>query len=302
MYKVKPALLTSAQVGLYSKLLCGVSGTMGRPIWFVNLIKKTFPNRFRVAQLTRVPVVGRLIDHGLFAGDDIVYLPRDAVVQNVIQVDQPIDNPGDMVLPSQVVGYFIEQANYHWIMDFCICRDASQCEDYPIDLGCLFLGEAVLQINPQLGRRVTRAEALEHVRLCREAGLIHLIGRNKLDSVWLGASPGHKLLTICNCCPCCCLWKVIPQLDPSIGDKVTRMPGVTVSVTSRCIGCGTCMQDICFVNAIRLDGRRAVIQDACRGCGRCVEVCPEGAIELSVDDDRFIERAIERLSALVDVS
>jgi ferredoxin len=275
---------------------------MGRPIWFVNLIKKTFPNRFRVAQLTRVPVIRHLIDYGLFAGDDIIYLPRDAVVQNVIQVDQPIPNPGDMVLPSQVVEHFIEQANYHWIMDSCICRDASQCEDYPIDLGCLFLGEAVLQINPQLGRRVTKAEALEHVRLCREAGLVHLIGRNKLDSVWLGANPGYKLLTICNCCPCCCLWKVIPQLDPSIGDKVIKMPGVTVSVTGRCIGCGTCVQDVCFVDAIRLDGGRAVIQDACRGCGRCVEVCPEGAIELSVGDGRFVERAIERLSALVDVS
>ena len=275
---------------------------MGRPVWFVNLIKRTFPGRFHVARLTQVPGLGRLIDHGLFAGDDLIYLPKDNVVQSLIQVDQPIERPADMVLPSQVVEHFIEQANYHWVMDFCICRSASHCRDYPIHLGCLFLGEAVLGINPQLGRRVTRAEALEHVRRCREAGLVHMIGRNKLDSVWLGVNPGHKLLTVCNCCPCCCLWKVIPRLSPSISRKVTGMPGVTVAVTERCVGCGACTQGVCFVEAIRLDGQCAVIGEACRGCGRCVEACPVNAIELSIGDARFVEESIARLSPLVDVS
>jgi ferredoxin len=275
---------------------------MGRPVWFVNLIKWAFPGRFRVARFTKVPVVGRLIDRALFDGDDLIYLPKDEAVRRLIPVDQPIEWPGNTVLPSQVVDHFIERANYHWVMDFCICRAASHCEDYPVDLGCLFLGEAVLGINPNMGRRVTRAEALAHVHRCREAGLVHMIGRNKLDMVWLGARPGHKLLTICNCCPCCCLWKVIPQIAPAIGDKVTRMPGVTVTVTERCTGCGACTQDVCFVDAIHLDGQRAVIGDACRGCGRCVAACPEQAIMLSIDDARFVEESIARLSSLVDVS
>jgi ferredoxin len=275
---------------------------MARPLWFVSLIKRAYPSRFRVAQVTKLPIIGRIVDYGLFEGDDIIYLPLDAVIPTTIQVDQPIENPGDMALPSQVVEHFIEQASYHWLMDFCICRDASHCVDYPTDLGCLFLGEAVLQINPQLGRRVTKEEALVHVQRCREAGLVHMIGRNKLDSIWLGARPGHKLLTICNCCPCCCLWKVIPQISPAIGDKVVRMPGVTVTVTDRCVGCGTCALDVCFVDAIRMESGRAIISDACRGCGRCVEICPERAIELVVDDARFVAKSIARLSALVDVS
>ena len=271
---------------------------MSRPIWFVKLIQKFFPLRFTLARLTRIPLVGRITDRLLFEGDDIIYLPQD----RVIPVNQSLDRPGEMVLPSQVVEHFIEKASYHWIMDFCICRDSMGCKDYPIDLGCLFLGEAVLGINPRLGRRVTKAEALEHVRRCREAGLVHLIGRNKLDTVWLGVGPGDKLLTICNCCPCCCLWRVLPHIAPQIGTKTTRMPGVTVTVTDRCVGCGTCTQDVCFVDAIRLVNGRAVINDECRGCGRCVDVCPEQAIEITIVNDQFVEESISRLSSLVDVS
>jgi ferredoxin len=187
-------------------------------------------------------------------------------------------------------------------MNTCICRDSRQCKDYPIDLGCLFLGNAAMGINPQLGRHVMRDEALEHVRRCREAGLVHLIGRNKLDTVWLGVGPGNRLLTICNCCPCCCLWRVLPYISSQIGSKVVRMPGVSVTVTNECSGCGLCAQDVCFVDAIHLADGHAVIGEACRGCGRCVDVCPQQAIELSMDDSQLVERAIARLSPLVDVS
>jgi ferredoxin len=271
---------------------------VARPIWFVNLVKKYFPSRFSLAKLTRVPVLGRAIDYGLFDGDDIIYLPKDGV----IQIDEPLDGPEETVLPSQLVDHFIGEANYHWVMDFCICRDASRCESYPTDLGCLFLGEAVLDINPEFGRLVTREEALAHARRCREAGLVHLVGRNKLDSVWLGAHPGHKLLTVCNCCPCCCLWKMLPDLDPSIGRKVQKMPSVTVAVTEDCVGCGLCAEGVCFVDAIHMDGELAVIGEACRGCGRCTEVCPVEAIELSLDEELFLRESIERLSPLVELT
>lgn len=270
---------------------------MSRPTWFVDLLRKTFPDRFRAAELTKIPVIGRAVDRALFAGDDIIYLPKD----NVIPIDRAIPRPESLVLPSQIVEHFIEQAAYHWIMNFCICRDASACRDYPTTLGCLFLGEAVLEINPQHGRLVSKEEALTHARRCRAAGLVHLIGRNKLDSVWLGAGPGHKLMTICNCCPCCCLWRMLPQIDPAIGHKVSRLPGISVAVTDHCAGCGACAEGICFVDAIHLKDGRAAISDACRGCGRCVEICPTGAIELTVGDTGFVDAAIARLTSLVDV-
>lgn len=270
---------------------------MARPIWFVQLLKIFFPGRFLIAELTKLPFLGRSIDHWLFDGDDLMYLPQD----NVIQINKHINCSEETVLPSNVVAHFIEKANYHWIMNRCICRDASQCKDYPIELGCLFLGEAAMGINPQLGHRVTKKEALEHVERCRDAGLVHLIGRNKIDTVWLGVGPGNKLLTICNCCPCCCLWRALPHIAPYIGAKINKMPGVSVTITDRCTGCGTCTDGICFVDAISIVDDHAVNTAACRGCGRCVTVCPHNAIELLIQDNSLSD-SINRLSELVDVS
>ncbi len=272
---------------------------MARPIWLVNLIKRTFPSRLWLSELTKIPGIGHAVDFALFHGDDIIYLPKD----NLIQIGEAIDQPEDTVLPSAVVEHFIETANHHWIMNFCICRSADHCTDFPQDLGCIFLGEATKKIDPRLGRSVSKDEALDHLQRCRQAGLVHMVGRNKLDTIWLGATPGRKLLTICNCCPCCCLWKALPRLDPMISRKVTRMPGVSVTVNEACRGCKLCTRGICFVDAIHMNGETAVIDQArCRGCGRCVELCPLDAIDLTLVEPAFMQATIDRLSPLVDLS
>ena len=274
---------------------------LARPIWLVSLLKKVFPLRFAVARATRLPILRQLIDRWLFDEDEIIFLPKDQAVQ-ALRVNEPIDQPREIVLPSQVVEHFVEEASVHWIMDVCLCRAAEGCQDYPVELGCLFLGRAALDINPKLGRRVTKKEALAHVERCRQAGLVHIVGRHKLDTVWLGVGPGRQLLTVCHCCPCCCLLGILPSLTNRISRKIRRMPGVTVKVNDRCVGCGACAEDVCFVAAIQMEGGRAVISDACRGCGRCVEVCPQEAIELSVDDVRFIDQAIAHIDTLVDLA
>jgi NAD-dependent dihydropyrimidine dehydrogenase PreA subunit len=274
---------------------------MSSPLWLVSLLKKAFAGRYLMARSTRAPIAGAVVDRMLFAGDDLFYLPDDQAVRR-IPIGQAVNDPGSVVLPSQVVEHFIELAEYHWLMNTCICREAAHCKDYPIDLGCLFLGRAALGIDPRLGRQVTKQEALEHVRRCREAGLVHLIGRNKLDTMWLGIGPGDRLLTICNCCPCCCLWRVLPLMDERISHKVSRMDGVSVTVSDRCSGCGACTDGVCFVDAIHLLDGHAVISDECRGCGRCVDVCQDGAIDVTVADSQFVARSIERIAALVDVT
>lgn len=269
-------------------------------MWSVRLLEAIFPSRFVAARATKLPLIGRLVDRWFFDGDDVIFLPQDKTIQT-LPVDQSVERPSEIALPSRVVEHFVEQASVHWIMNSCLCRAGEGCRDYPIELGCLFLGKAALGINPNLGRLVTKEEALEHVQQCREAGLVHVVGRNKLDTVWLGVGPGHRLLTICNCCPCCCLWGVLPHVAPRIGERIQRMPGLTVSVNGQCVGCGTCTEGVCFADALRMDRGRAVIQDSCRGCARCVDVCPQGAIQVSIEDTSFVDRAITRIATLVDL-
>ena len=271
---------------------------MASPYGIRTLIRHSFSSRFTLARLSRRPIIGRVIEYLLFEGDDIMYLPRDTA----IPVHRRVDRPDDMAVPSQVLDYFIHQANFHWIMDFCICRDASHCQNYAVNLGCLFMGEAARHINPKFGRPVTADEAIAHARRCRDQGLVHLIGRNKLDSVWLNVGPPHRLLTVCNCCPCCCLWKILPDISPDIGSKLTRMPGVSVYVTETCQGCGACTRGFCFVGAIGMKDGRARIGPECRGCGRCVSTCPENAITLRIDDEAYIEQTVQRISRAVHIT
>ncbi len=270
------------------------------------LLRAVFDLRFTMARLTRLPILGRGVEKALFDQDDMFYLPRDRTVSanRAQEIEMGLEvRPENVMLPSQVIDHFLRRSRYIFIMNTCMCRDASDCHDYPRDLGCIFLGRGTTRISPEMGRHVTVDEAIEHMRKAREKGLVHLIGRNKIDSVWLSAGPKEDLLSICNCCPCCCLWKMLPQLSHGIADSVTRMPGVEVRVTDRCTGCGRCADEgWCFVDAITMQhGHAAIDERSCRGCGRCAERCPSGAVEVTVVDTAFMERAIGRIEPLVDL-
>ncbi|HUT28036.1 MAG TPA: 4Fe-4S binding protein [Methanomassiliicoccales archaeon] len=277
---------------------------MGRKTMiYVRLIKRGFRFRFGLAKLTRLPLLGRMMDHAFFDGDDIFILPKERPTRTTeIIVDLPAPEREDTVLPSAVVRHFVERSRYHFLMNDCICRTSAQCHDYPRDLGCLFLGKATLKIDPRLGRMVSKEEALTHLDRCEKAGLVHLIGRNKIDSVWTSATPKEDLMTICNCCPCCCLWKMLPDLDPDISQKIKRLPGLRVLIDDNCLGCGKCVE-VCYVRAITIhDGKGVIDEESCKGCGRCATVCPEGAVHLELMDETFLEKVIQELDTLVDVT
>ncbi len=87
---------------------------MPRSRLFIWLLKKGFPLRTIFARFTRVPLLGRVPDYMLFHEDDVIYLPKNEVTN--IKINQPIEQHGEMVVPSSVVEYFIEIA---WIMDWC---------------------------------------------------------------------------------------------------------------------------------------------------------------------------------------
>ena len=264
---------------------------------FVRLIEKWFPHRFKFAKFTHFPIIRKIVTKMLFEKNDITYLTKDNVVE--IKLNKKIEQPDSIVVPSKVVEHFIEKSSYRVIMDFCLCREAMQCKDYPVDMGCIFMGESAKKIPKELGRSASKKEALTHIEKCRKKGLVHLIGRDKLDETWLGIGSKIPLITVCNCCSCCCLWRMLPYLDKSLSSTVKKMPGVKIIVNENCNGCGTCTRNICFINNIKIKDGVAEIGKSCLACGRCIEICPNDAIELIIEDKDFINKTIERVSRAI---
>jgi Pyruvate/2-oxoacid:ferredoxin oxidoreductase delta subunit len=269
---------------------------MTRPLWWTTLTKKSFKTMFTWAKMTKWPIVGGIMKRWLFKNDYLIFLPKDSV----IQINETFESPIDTVVPSQVIANFIEQATHHFITNFCLCRESLQCKTYPRDHGCLFLGDAVLNINPKLGRIVTKEEAYQHLAKSREKGLIFMVGRNKMDSVWLNVDD-NKLMTICSCCPCCCIFRMQPYLRDDIKRNITRMPGVTISVNDKCIGCGTCIKTGCFMNALEIVDKKIHIKDNCKICGRCASVCPQHAIDIVVNDPTFVQQSIDIMKSKLTI-
>lgn len=228
--------------------------------------------------------------------DDALFcLPKDEVI-----INQKIDSPSNMILPTEVINHFIEKASYRAIMNYCSCRDSNHCKHYPIEYGCLFLGSAASRIHPSLHRSATIEEAKEHIRKGREAGMIQLAGRAQADTYYLGVGPHEKLFTVCSCCPCCCIGLAIPYVAPKLIDWFYKMPGVEVKVTDECTGCEKCVKS-CMYGAIKMENEKAVITEHCRGCGTCVETCKSKAIKIHMDKDS-VKKTIEFLEKRVDVS
>lgn len=261
----------------------------------IAIVNRIFGWRFRIANLTKQSkIMKRIIDKIVFEDDEIIFVP------NSIEINKKIKSEGSEFLPTDVLKEVIRKTEDIVIMDSCLCRLSNGCKDYPQDLGCIFLGPTTKKIPRAICHEATVEEALNHVDKADKAGLTHVIGKNKIDSIWMNVGPRDGLLTICHCCPCCCLWKVIPNLDQDIVNKIEPLEGVSIDFDEdKCINCGKCLNDICMAKAISLkDGKICIDKSSCLFCGLCVNTCKQKALILSYTDET-IDNVVNRMYNLI---
>ena len=203
-------------------------------------------------------------------------------------------------MPYQVLDHFIETARVRIILEVCPCRTVLGCKKYPLDVGCMMMGESAVHIPKRISREVGVSEAKSHVRRGIKAGLIPTTGRARIDKDFFMVPEGDKLLTLCFCCECCSATRFF-RYAPA--EKLDRMyfpvEGLSIGVTEACDGCGQCIQ-ACHVGAVQVRRGRASIGKMCRVCGRCALQCPRGAIELWLDNPKAVEDVIRRIESVVD--
>ncbi|MEW6555133.1 MAG: 4Fe-4S binding protein [Actinomycetota bacterium] len=248
------------------------------------------------AKTTAWPVIGRLTGW---------IVNRDHYDVTFIPINEGLAADGSTVLPKQVVEEMIRRSCHRVILPICLCRMGCRCQDYPMEIGCIFLGEGARQIDPSIGRAVSVEEALEHLERSIAAGLVPQIGRVDPDPLWLGVrmKDWDHFLTLCFCCTCCCI-AMRNQLSwyQDMRDRMHRLEGLSIEISDDCDGCGKCAKR-CFAQAITIEDRKARIGEACKGCGLCVEVCPRDAISISViDGERMLSEAFRRIESYADIT
>jgi len=208
-----------------------------------------------------------------------------------------------VTLPVEVLAEVIRRVKHIFILDECICRGLLNCDNHPKTIGCMALGEASVRIHPSHGHTASTQEAIEHIHRAAKEGLVASVAHVWIDPVAFWSVPFNKLMFICFCDDCCCLYRThMKKRGENLNKAYKKLPGVTVRVNyDLCNGCGVCAES-CFVAAIQMKDGMAVIGDDCKGCGRCVNVCPVQAIIMDfADKETLVNNLVQRINKVSDI-
>lgn len=204
---------------------------------------------------------------------------NQTVARNIEHMHPPVDMLIDV----------IKRSSYRAALHECLCRKIGNCTDYPLDIGCLFLGPAARDsVARGVATELTVEEAIRHVKRAAEAGLSAAAYFVEIEEyVW--GWPDEELpniLEVCFCCPCCCS---AVRFEQRAGGELQRIlhQGIGWSCvvdTQACIGCGSCEQ-ACPHDCIRIKNDSAFIHETCAGCGQCVRACKHGALTIKQTGD-----------------
>ncbi len=193
---------------------------------------------------------------------------------NII-VDKELEVPTEQILPTQRIRELIDKYNDIAVGN-CYCRQHQEflgdpCKQIELTPSCMTLGKSARHTsNHGFSKLVSKEEALEVLKKCEDAGLVH-------KAYHLHGDTTKEEVAICNCCSCCCL----TARDCLIFPVVNATNYLASIDEDLCIGCGTCVEK-CYNHAIELndDNKAERDEEFCVGCGVCAYHCPENAISL----------------------
>jgi len=248
--------------------------------------------------ITRLPIFRKIIEKW--------YDPKTADA-SFLPINQSLGSFEEKVLPLKVLEYFINKAEHFLLCHSCGCRVYNQCQEHDHTIGCLYIGADTVEVKevfPKIhGYFGTKEDAMDRVKKAYENGLVPVIGRLKWDAEAMGVQDRGHFMTVCFCCPCCCITGKRMYGSIELQKMMQRMEGIKVNVDEvLCVGCGECM-NVCVFNGMEMEeGIAKVNQEKCLGCGRCERICPNNAISISLDNSKRVEELIRRIDASVDVS
>ncbi len=192
----------------------------------------------------------------------------------VVPVNRPIEAKAT-VLATDDLRAMLERARSFEVAD-CICRKEQALLGNP----CSHTMETCLAFSPEEeaydgrprgGRVISRDEAMAILDAAEEEGLVHCTYNVERGQMF-----------VCNCCSCCCgFLRLLTEHQTPHG--LVRSNWVAVIDADACVGCGTCADTRCPVEAIEpveADGVYRVLPERCIGCGVCLVTCPTEAIRL----------------------
>lgn len=224
--------------------------------------------------------------------------PIDKMSFITIPLEKKIDTPDQYLLGKEIFKALVDEASVVGIIHKCMCRTSGKCTSHSDKIGCIVLGDAVKELDPVIGKIVTKEEAYEHIENGFNDGLFPLLSHYHRDAFMFGLDI-EKLLTICFCCTCHCnirnFSKMSEGLDNSFFSNTYKIATVEVSLDSeKCVACGRC-ESVCIANAITKNGDKYVLDsEKCKGCGHCLHICNAFSVEY---DKSIVKDILKHITA-----
>jgi len=260
---------------MIASLQAGEEHSVSRSVAFYKVMEKLWPLGISAKSIVRLPLVDKHLGPRIVneRNTDCTWIP----------VAEDIEVPPESVMPRQLLFELVDRASLCFIADRCICRSSAGCSNFPVEIGCLVLGEGVRDINPWMGKPASKEEAKAHVTLAMKHGLLPLVLHASFDAFLFGIKDYRRMLVVCFCCECCCTVRLNMRGGPvSYRNQIRRLPGLSMVAGGDCSGCGECART-CFLGAIELGDTGPEFSDFCKCCGRCAGLCPSGNIRVECD-------------------